>query len=347
MKYMYLFLFIAFCSCSKNKTYDDSVMFNAESFSEEVNLSGEIVQFDSIIMHPVDIIAHDSLLLTIDYGCEKLFSIFNMNTKKKIRECIMKGQGPNEMLKPRFVGIDDQKIQIFDMATSNIITYNTSEFIYAENPMPTNKVKLEKSVFINVGKTSDRMFGYSYDVNHQLYVFDSTGKKVDEIIEHPTTSYLSYSDAEKLDAFYMNFITNGVDKIALCYSMTDLIEIYKTNGLLEKRLHGPEHFFSYFKEYHDGDIISSSPVKGKNKDAYFSPENAGDVFFVLYNGGYIDDENHNSLCRYLYSISWEGIPQKKYILDNAIFSFAVDMKHKKIYGISNTPEYHIVEYAYN
>jgi hypothetical protein len=33
--------------------------------------------------------------------------------------------------------------------------------------------------------------------------------------------------------------------------MTDLIDIYNVAGVLQKRIHGPEHFFSYFKEVHD------------------------------------------------------------------------------------------------
>ncbi len=70
----------------------------------------------------------------------------------------------------------------------------------------------------------------------------------------------------------MGFATNGSDRVAICYYMTDLIEIYDSVGVLKNSMHGPEHFFSYFKEEHDADGVTSYPVKGKNRDSYFAPE---------------------------------------------------------------------------
>ena len=82
------------------------------------------------------------------------------------------------------------------------------------------------------------------------------------------------------------------------------------------------------------------------KDAFFSPKNAGDSFFVLYNGRNRNEKDHNSSCTKLLSFSWDGTPECVYTLDDPIFTYCVDAKHRKIYGVSTTPEYHIVEYSY-
>jgi hypothetical protein len=232
-----------------------------------------------------------------------------------------------------------------DMATFTMFEYKDIDFINDPAPDPIRRIKLDTPVFIDAEIVNGHIVGYFDDNQYQLNVFDLNGKGVNKIVHYPV-SPVPFSDMEKKEAFYMNFTTDGIDKIAICYYMTDLIEIYDVNGSLQKRLHGPEQFISRFKEYRNGEITGSSPVKGYNRDAFFSPENAGEEFFVLYNGGSIDDPDHSSLCKLLLSFTWNGIPQKIYNLDDPISNFTVDQDNKKIYGISRTPEYHIVEYSY-
>ena len=191
----------------------------------------------------------------------------------------------------------------------------------------------------------DKFIGYPYFKERQLYVFDKEGKKIGEMVDFPRST-IDYSDMERTDAYYMGFATNGSDRVAICYYMTDLIEIYDSVGVLKNSMHGPEHFFSYFKEEHDADGVTSYPVKGKNRDSYFAPRSAGSQLFVLYNGRYVDEKGHDSCCKKLFSFSWDGNPKNVYILDDAIFTFCVDKKKHKIYGVGNSPDNHIVEYSY-
>lgn len=225
------------------------------------------------------------------------------------------------------------------------IQYEIEDFINNPKPMPIYKMKLEENITSGMQALGTMVVGYPYFKKHQLYMFDMSGKKIDEIAELPKSS-IPYSDIEKTDAFYMGFTSNTIDKIAICYYMTDLIEIYSSTGVIQKRIHGPEYFFAYFKEMQDGDGVTSRQVRGKNRDAYFSPKNAGDCFFVLYNGGYVDEKDHTSSCKKMFSFSWNAIPECVYILDEAIFTFCVDKENKKIYGVSNKPDCHIVEYSY-
>lgn len=48
----------------------------------------------------------------------------------------------------------------------------------------------------------------------------------------------------------------------------------------------------------------------------------------------------------IFVFDWNGIPQKIYTLDQGIINFAVDKVQKKIYGISSSPEFHVVEFSY-
>lgn len=342
-----LLLLSLLISCSTKNEYLNSEKLNLNDFKIRKNLNGNIIDFDSLVMRPSDLLVIDSLLITIEPAEKRLFHIYNLNTKKKIANVIDRGQGPNDMIMPKFMEANDNIISIADMATSTIYKYYISDFIKTGNPpVPFKITKLGEMINTDVENFNDNIVCSTYSDEFQLSVFDQEGNKIKDIIEYPQST-LNYTNIEKRDAFYMNFITNQSDRIILCYYLTDLIEVYDQQANLYKRIHGPDHFFSYFKEYRDGEISSSTSVKGLNRDAYFSPENAGDEFMVLYNGGYIDDPDHSVYCNKLFSFNWDGEPNIIYMLDDPIFSFTVNSKEKKIYGISSTPEYHIVEYTYN
>ena len=348
MKKQVVFLLLGACmlfSCSQKDRYIDARIFGFNDFEVEIELKGNLLEFDDLVMNPSELQVYDSILVTLEYGGEKLCNVYNLNTKKKIGERLVRGQGPDEMLMPSFIDNDGTCVQIVDMATSVVYKYDLRDFIENAEPRPTTKTKLEENVNSGMQILGDKLVGYPYFKEHQLYVFDGTGKKVNEFAGFPVST-IDYSDMERTDAYYMGFASNGTDRLAICYYMTDLIDIYNAAGVLQKRIHGPEHFFSYFKEVHDANGITSRQVKGKNRDAYFAPESAGDKLFVLYNGGYVDEKDHSSFCKRLFSFSWDGVPQTIYILDDPIFTFCVDKKRNKIYGVSNRPDNHIVEYTY-
>ena len=41
-----------------------------------------------------------------------------------------------------------------------------------------------------------------------------------------------------------------------------------------------------------------------------------------------------------------AVPDALYRLDDPLISLAVDAEHRKVYGISVRPEFHVVEYDY-
>ena len=116
--------------------------------------------------------------------------------------------------------------------------------------------------------------------------------------------------------------------------------------LLQKQLSGPDHFASVFKEVRNGNIITSKADPKTYRDAYYSPVSVGDQIFVLYNGKMVEDPDYNLLCKELFVIGWDGSLICRYTLDQGVSNITVDSQHRKIYGISDDPEYHIVEFEY-
>ena len=329
MKYCYIILLLSFLvtSCSPDNDSKVKETFSWDDFKAEKSLKGRILDFDDAIIMPFSIQVVDTVLISLESSGEIVCQLFNLNTGERIGDRLKRGGGPNEMILPMFVN-NGQGIQFVDLASFTIYKYDSSEFLQESLINPLSKIKLSEAVDSEMQAMGSRYVGFQYAKDSLLYMFDESGQKMKAYASYPIGSH-STSNEMRFSVYQMGYVSNGKDKVAVTYYMTDVIEIFDAEGNLVKHLEGPEGF-----EYEKG-----------GKDAFFSPRNAGDSFFVLYNGKSRSDEGHNSSCNKLLSFSWDGTPECVYTLDDPIFTFCVDVKHRKVYGVSTTPEYHIVEYV--
>lgn len=339
-------LFVTLASCTQESKIEQTTLIKREDFKKTQSLVGSTVQFDDIVLKPTRLQVCDSLLITMNKREERMFHVFNLNSKKKIGECISVGQGPNEMVSPSFVKCDGRSMHIFDMMTCTLFEYPMAEFITSSNPIAVKKTKLSEKIFGDVRFVENGIIGSTYYPNYRFVKFDIAGAKTDTMGAYPSSD-ASLSEREKLETYKFVFTTNSVDKIAVCSNWTDLIEIYDNEGNLQKRLHGPEQFVSSFKESRNGNVVMARRVKGQTRDAYFNPVSVGDDFFVLFNGKSEDEEGYSQLSNQIFVFGWDGTPKQVLSLDQGVFTFTVDERNKKIYGISDQPEFHIVEFSYD
>lgn len=341
---LFIVLLLTMSACTSNNKYQNSISTNENSFPIKQALHGNNVEFDSLLMKPSQLQIYDSLLITCNQNTNKLFHIFDLKSKKKIGECISIGQGPTEMIMPWFIQNQDT-VCIFDMGTSTISKYTINEFVTDPNPIPYQQIKVKEQFFGEIGFLGENIIGSLYNPEYPLYLFNKAGERIKGFGSYPISN-TNYTNVEIIDAYRSIITTNQIDRVAICHFFTDLIDIYDYNGTLISRIHGPEHFFPNFKEYKDGNVITTRPVDKTYKDAFYSPVNVGDDFFVLYNGKNVGEKNYNLLAKQIFVFDWNGTPKKIFSLDQGVSRISVDKKNKKIYGISDEPEYHIVEYSY-
>lgn len=336
-----------FLSCSQeHKNYVDASLIEYGDFEDVKNLKAEmIVDMDSFILAPIQLQVYDTLLAVMNSRADKMVHIFNLKSKKKIAEHISVGQGPNEMLVPRFVENDGNSVQVSDLMTSVVSKYDCRDFMGQEEPVSIERTTLEKRSFGEIRLLNKKFVGPTRKASCLLYKFNERGEVVDSIGSYPKVSWET-TDMEKIDMYAFSFTTNLQDKIAVCYNWTDLIDIYDDRGKLCNRIHGPKFFVSHFKEFNDGKVTSTSSVKGQTRDAYFCPVNVGDEFWVLFSGKSESEENYSILANQILVYGWDGTPRKVLNLDKGIFAFSVDKKNKKVYGISDDPDFHIISFSY-
>lgn len=226
-------LFVTLASCTQESKIEQTTLIKREDFKKTQSLVGSTVQFDDIVLKPTRLQVCDSLLITMNKREERMFHVFNLNSKKKIGECISVGQGPNEMVSPSFVKCDGRSMHIFDMMTCTLFEYPMAEFITSSNPIAVKKTKLSEKIFGDVRFVENGIIGSTYYPNYRFVKFDIAGAKTDTMGAYPSSD-ASLSEREKLETYKFVFTTNSVDKIAVCSNWTDLIEIYDNEGICKK-----------------------------------------------------------------------------------------------------------------
>ena len=333
-------------SCTNNDSYKDADSFSYSDFGNSISLHGTIIEFDDILMKPVDIRVSDSLLIMKNRGPEYHFHIFSFHDYKKKGELISFGNGPNEMIEPTILFSDDSFIWVLDHEKRSVskCSFNILSDTSYVNILQKTELKeyIDKAAVLKDGGI------ISVALNPQMKrfsIFDNTGQIINNVGEYPECS-LNFKMHEQFEAFFCDFtIDYKKQRIFMSYKQTDLIEISNLEGQLIKRMHGPDHFFPIVKQEQNGDYIKVRSQPGKTKDAYFIPRNAGDEVFVLYSGE-VYERGKSELINTIFVFDWNGIPKRKYELDNPIYSFDVDQKNRVIYALSDSPEYHAIKYHY-
>lgn len=343
-KIITIILLNIFSSCSSNKEYENTKYFNLESFKQTNILKGKSLFLEEPVMKPVKIYTIDSFLVLINVQSNLFIDRYNLNTLKKTGEYISFGNGPEEMIAPTHMIIEDSTVNILDRGKKKILIYN--KFDFCLNQSPTPKRSIEFIDFINnmsFLKNNSIVTTIPTPEHLRLSFFNQNGKFLETKGEYPIIKNHKLNTIQKLAGYECNIVTNEEkDKIFVAYKYTDLIEIYDINGNLIERKQGPEGFFPSIIVHDNGSEQTIGYEKGKTKDGYFSPIAYKNKIYVLYSGKSYDPDNYDFNSNYIFVFDWEGNPIQIYNLDTPIFSFTIDPRTDILYGLTNNPEFHIV-----
>ncbi len=334
-------------SCSRKDEVQKTVLINYDDFRSTQHLVGRTVEFDGSALRPIRLhLYHDSLLFTVNSGEDQLLQVYNLNTRQKVAEHISLGQGPKEMVAPRFVENKDNKMLLFDVATSVLFEYDIDNFVQGEAPKPIKRVAFKDKISGEPCLLNNTFIAPARNPNYLLQVLNKEGERIDSVGHYPEESE-KLSNNEILETYQYSFTTDSEGNVVICYNWTDRLNFYGKDKVLKTSIYGPMHFTSHYKESHNGNTIFAKPVKGETRDAYYNPVSVGDEVFVLFSGKSEDEPDYSILADKILVYSWDGKPEKILSLDQGVFTFIVDAKNKLIYGISDKPEFHIVEFSYN
>jgi hypothetical protein len=324
--------------------------FSESDFSETVELNHSVLNLNQMLMRPVNIHIHGDFLILQNLGPKYFYEVYDINTNRKINECINMGKGPGEMIAPKIINIKNNCIWIYDAGKVSLFRYRIEDFVSSHNPEIDKTLKLssfalKSRMSENIVITSDsETMGCRFD----FYNLD--GKLLYSKGEYPPHSPPLSKIAER--RYYdFDFTISADSKIFVTHWSADLIEIYDIEGNLKRRRQGPNRYKPKFKEKSMNGGYFYGSVQGETYQCYSfdPPVNVGDEIFVMYFGDLY--EKYEERCDRILVFDTDGNPLRIYKLDIPVMSFSVDSENRIIYGITDKPEkeddeYNIIKYKY-
>lgn len=346
LKYYAIYiLMIFFVSCTNKTEYNDCSRFELdENLKKQTQLLiGNPLKFDLDVNKPVRIFSFDSLLILTNMNTELLLDIYNTNNNKKICSNISTGSGPNELLIVNKIQHTDSSLLLFDQMKGKIFEYSKDKF-YTQNPQPSNITNLEIPANNILKLPSGDIIATTFnEENKRFSIFNSKGELIKHIGNYPDYNE-NLSMYEQIESFMCDMALIQ-SNIVLTYKRTDLVEIYDLAGNLKKRIHGPDLFFPAIEQRNNGEEIRFATKKGQSRDAYFYPVGYNNEIWTLYSGRSFDPNGSPIyLNNTILVFDSSGEILKQYKLDTPIFTFTINTKNKKLYGITDNPEMQIIEY---
>lgn len=328
MRNIYLFLFFFLCTGCANdkiKLNDMKLKFDAFPLDDSLNF---ISMSNSIVDNPSKMLIYkDNLIIqTFCNSKDKHLVIFSLKENKVVNEAIKYGEGPEEMLSCDICLADD-KLWLYDMSKMQIGFIPIDSFLLGD--FNVNRYKLGRYYYRTTMLSDSIMLGTN-DLNSKSkisYVNIITGN----IIGRGTYSYLddNANMGALIDACSCYIDVNPKTKdILLSYRYTDIIEIYNSEGELKYSLQGPEGFDIEFQSK-GGGMGKTQNTRKSFVNSYVTESS----IYLLYSGSKRTEKNW-AYGTEIFVFSWDGKPQKRYLLEQPIYAFAIDEDKQLIYSFS-------------
>jgi hypothetical protein len=347
-KYTYVVICILFffCSCKKHN-YEDSCNFSFSDIPDKKELKGEILELADIL-RPTQIHIKDSVLFVINPGMEYFVSCYNLTNLEKTGEFLTFGSGPHEIMDLTSFQMIDSMIWIFDAQRRRLLQYSSEQFTHPEGAIPERVIDIKNDYLNRVLIVGNKLFANSLSYpDFRFSIYDSNGDFQENTGELPRTN-VTMTPLEKWESYFCNMALKPDGKsIFVSYMETDLIEIYNSDGHLETRNHGPDHFLPARKEKVSGKEVRVTSTIGTTRDAYFNPVAFSDEIWVVYSGKTFDPSSQDYfMSNKIIVFDWDGSPLRIYTTDIPFYSLAVDKSHHAIYAVTSNPDFSIVRFNY-
>ena len=334
-------LAVLITSCQSEK-YENTSLFSLRDFKKTVKLNAVTVDFDDLILLPHLFVKSDSLFIIQNIFTKNLLYVYNINSKKKVGEFIARGSGPNDLIGIKNMQLLGSELIISDSQKRMVFIYDVNDFHQlTKNLTPKQKVPIEDYCF-QLATIENGYVGIAMSPdNKRLVYYNSKGEKELASGEYPYYGK-EFTKLEKIEGFNSQIVVSHKNKRIYLFGMTtDLIEIYDFQGMLIKKLHGPDHFFPQVKENRSTDGYST--ISAKNSIfAYFHPIIVDNEIYVSYSGHHYVINEEVARVNHIFVFDLDCNPIRRYELSETIASFTVDIDTKLIYATSNTPDYHMV-----
>ena len=336
-------LFCLFTLWGCKESYPNAELLKSSDFQKKASLQGEVLHLDSLWIAS-QIYIQDSILVVVETQMSPFVRLFNIKNGSKIGEFILAGRGPDELTACTQFQVTGDWIWAIDMVQGKYLKYRKKETLQDSFEKPVASFTLRDiNIMYPIIIGSNIVAGCNLSTDSLFFFFDLEKQTIDTHVGIPFPFNIKGLGILRWRSFEYRMITDE-ERIYVAYCHTDLIDIYDKTGLLIRRLWGPDHFMPDFEIRGVENTGFMARPKEEARFSYFSPVITVDGLMVLYNGSL--QKEHKYLNNKLFLFNSAGDPLIEFSLDTPIFNFYVDDTIKRIYGLTDNPDYQVICYDY-
>lgn len=309
--------------CSTKPSTDNVVEY--ESFQKEYQLESEVEEWLDI-WNCIDLRIYDSILVAVDWKREKIFHVYNLNTRSLVGQFGKFGQGPGEYFdRPRLNTISFYEegnliIQIYDTGRHELHNIDLNKSTKEGQTVYHSEYKMPH--FINGKRPFMTNDSSLYCANSSVLNVYNPAKeeliKSHEPIDLEQNLPEMYSRIARI--MYIEKAPH-LDIIVSSFNVQRRLHIYNTKGdLLRVIMENGDHFF----DTNERAFYLKNPT-------HFSSSYLSDELILVLDENRIERTTGGDLLLFDY----EGNAINKYKLDSYVRIGAVDWKSRTFYAFSN------------
>lgn len=333
MKYCCVLLLVFLYSCSNQE---------AIRLNDQIKKFDKFPKTDSLFFEPLSekVLEEPSAMLfykenlIIETFCkskEYFLLLYSINQDSVLCEAIKYGNGPNEMLSCKMSLLND-RIWIYDMSKMHLSNIHIDSLFCFNTNIQSRKI--DGGAYYRTAMLNDSiLIGTGNMVNdHKIDYININTNKMIHSLDYAFLNQNINRDV-LVDASHCDVKVNPKTKdILLAYRFTDVIEIYSSGGELMSSYQGPIGFDIEFQAVQIGNKSFAAKTTQTRK-AYVNSFVTEKYIYLLYSGCRRNEPNWENGTE-LFVFSWDGKPYKRYLLDQPIYTLAVDEKNGSIYSYS-------------
>lgn len=333
MKYIYLIIsFFLHIGCTNNikiKVNDSIVKFTSFPSTNTlkfIHISNQLLEEPSKMLLQGD----KMIIKTFCKAKDKHIVIYSLSENRIVNELVKYGEGPNEMLSCN-IDLTENKLWLYDVSKMRIGFIPSDSLLFTPDII---QHKLNAHYYYSTAMLNDSIMLGTNDMSKDskiTYVNINT----DSTTNIGSYAYLDYNIAlgALIDASSCYIDVNPITKdILLSYRYTDVIEIYNPKGELKYALQGPMCFDIEFQAVNTNGNSHMAKTRETRK-AYVNSYVTENAIYLLFSGCNRNDKNWANGTE-IHVFSWDGKPQKRYLLEEPIYTFAIDENKHIIYSYS-------------
>lgn len=330
--YMRSFLCMLFLLVYVSCTTKESIKLSDRQENFEEFSAYDSLQFTpmpgELLEEPAEMLFHGDYLIIAEFNKahDTFLSLFSLKENKVVKQLMQSGNGPEEMMSCD-ISMSDNYLCLYDLTRRRIGRLPIDSLLCEEvHPVWTSLDRF----YYRVGMLNDSTMLGTNDMTSSskityVNLVDGT------VVGKGEYAYLdeSMNHDALIDACSGYIDVNPETKdIVLSYRYTDVVEFYSPAGELKHALQGPDNIDIVFRPTATG-MGKTQETRKAFVNTYVTDKHV----YLLYSGCSRTDENWAYGSK-IFVYSWDGIPQKCYLLDRPIYTFAVDESRHLMYSYS-------------